>query len=813
MPKWVNPEKEPKVKPPFSPAHQKVIDDRERLQAEQSSEVQLGPRDMQYGSCDHWPTKCMYSEGQLKKSKYCNWCKYDDDGKNGGIVDVNQFMIHWHVNCIDPFNMRKYEDVQALLICWETVTSTFLKQREGLEDVLKSPYRFGTTPFNIPLENDPFDSLTDEIRNFKKIHNKEQNLLIIYYGDHGIIGEKGDLILKCYSGEKLIFGEYVRWNRAQERLLSGSKADILIILDCCHSASAIEPDYESRENAVDILVASSIDGKAPLREEYSLTHKLTAVLQSPDLYVKGFSTWFLHKRLVRHQNISVQSNLMKSRKDAELGATPLLFPFEPKRKENPFIFLKPLKGNESDEGDEGDYNDEFDNGGTTAKEPLARKQGRLEGTIFSIEIPTNTEHGLEIRVRVDYTDATTNTDPELAAKLAPGLRAKADAEYADAATNTEAKITLQEAPPERIQRGGGELIRLQSSVSSQPYQLPLSIQLWVSRTQISRKRKMGDDTSDTSDTEDRQRWFDRYERWAVVYDQRRRDSFRRCKIALLCTGVSTKEDKFLRRLRLDERRRRIFVKDFSDVEGHGEDRHGMGTQCVKLIARLNSSAELHVAKISDEGEISDLSVISEAILHYAHENVNMIVLPFGFPIHHERVSTAISFALEKGITCLAAPGNAGGNERAAFPARMPRVIAIYATDGYGNPSLFNAAPMKGRKNFSAIGEIMPSSWNGVEVKTSSTSYSVCVAAAVLATMFEFARTQLSLDDADLKTLNSPDGAEKMLELMSSERGGYDYIAPWLFFSDKAEDSISGGSEFEFKSIIKGQILAVLRQMR
>lgn len=191
----------------------------------------------------------------------------------------------------------------------------------------------------------------------------------------------------------------------------------------------------------------------------------------------------------------------------------------------------------------------------------------------------------------------------------------------------------------------------------------------------------------------------------------------------------------------------------------------------------------------------------------------MIVLPFGFPVHHEIVSAAISFALEKGITCLAAPGNAGGNERAAFPARMPGVIAIYATDGYGNPSPFNASPIKGRKNFSTIGENMPSSRNGVEATTSGTSYSVCVAAAVLATMLEFARTQLSLDDADLRTLNSPDGAEKMLDLMSSERGGYDYMAPWLFFSDETEDSISGGSESEFKSIIKGQILAALRQMR
>lgn len=113
------------------------------------------------------------------------------------------------------------------------------------------------------------------------------------------------------------------------------------------------------------------------------------------------------------------------------------------------------------------------------------------------------------------------------------------------------------------------------------------------------------------------RWFDRYERWAAVYDQRRRGSSRRGKIALLCTGVDMR-DPFLKMLRESERKRRIFVKDFSDVGRDGEDHHGMGTNCVKLIARLNSSAELHVAKISDKGEISDVSVISKVSLSPNH---------------------------------------------------------------------------------------------------------------------------------------------------------------------------------------------------
>jgi hypothetical protein len=191
----------------------------------------------------------------------------------------------------------------------------------------------------------------------------------------------------------------------------------------------------------------------------------------------------------------------------------------------------------------------------------------------------------------------------------------------------------------------------------------------------------------------------------------------------------------------------------------------------------------------------------------------MIVLPLGFSVHQDEVSDAISDALKRGIICLAAPGNAGGNERAVFPARMLGVIAIYATDGYGNPSPFNASPMKGRKNFSTIGENIASNWKGKDVQISGTSYSACAAAGILATVLSFARNHLLHDGADWKRLNCPEGAEKLLELMSSERGGYDYVTPWLFFSDEFEGMRSGASESEFKSIVKGQIVAALRQLR
>lgn len=187
----------------------------------------------------------------------------------------------------------------------------------------------------------------------------------------------------------------------------------------------------------------------------------------------------------------------------------------------------------------------------------------------------------------------------------------------------------------------------------------------------------------------------------------------------------------------------------------------------------------------------------------------MIALPFGLDIYHGEIAAAISWALRANIICLAAPGNAGANEQAAFPARMPGVIAVFSSDSYGNPSPFNPSPIKGQSNFSTLGEDIPAWWDDKEVFKSGTAYSVCVAAGILANMFVFARDYLQLEPRDWERLHTPAGAKKFLELMSSSRGGYEYVAPWLLLSNQRLTDQHDGSESSFKNVIKSQIVAAL----
>ncbi|KLU90664.1 hypothetical protein MAPG_10516 [Magnaporthiopsis poae ATCC 64411] len=708
--------------------------------------------------------------------------------------------------------MSTYKDVQALLICWEKAQPpTFRDQRGALEKVLNNPYNFGTKPIDIPDQN-PYGYLIAQIGEFKHTHDNDNTLLILYYGGHGDVCD-GRLMLKCYSAEKLTEGTYAPWAGAQELLVTTSKADILFILDCCHAASAIEGCVATGNKVVDIFLASSIEGKAPLRDEYSLTSKLTNLLKSRALSKRGFHTWFLQKRLVLYQIAKGRLDSLEADDNAELGTTPFWFHDASDSQSDRHILIHRLDRRDGSDDDDGDDESDSKSIITTSRPAVDRRPSVI---LFTSEAPTGTESRAKSRPPVNYADAATNTKPDLFIALAALPQGLVQVEYTDSATNTEPEAAPREGSSQRIQRGSGSNQHVQPQRLSSSFPLRASWSISLPLSQISRRSTMGIETLENDYPRESEIWFRRYFQWASIYDQPQHGRSLRPRIAILCTGVSLKDDGGC--FREARRDRRIFQKDFSESGGRDggadfEDTHGMGTHCVRLLVKLNRSAELHVLKITDRQKGFKLSVVNNAILYAVREKkVDMIVLPLGFTVRSEETSAAISEALLGNIICIAAPGNSGGNDRLAFPARMPGVIPVYATDGFGNPCPFNPSPLKDRKNFSTIGESISSRWGGEEVVIRGTAYSACVAAAMLATVLDFARNHLSLDAATLSVLKSPQGAEKLLEMLSSERGGYDYVTPWLFFTDEYEGTMEEMSESEFKSVMRGQITAALRQL-
>lgn len=222
---------------------------------------------------------------------------------------------------------------------------------------------------------------------------------------------------------------YVEWNTRQKSFLKGSKADTLIILDCCHSASAIESIYCGQDNVVELLTACSIEGKAPLRGNHSLTSKLTDLLQSKELFTSGFDTSYLYNRLVHYQKLKGQVYLGDD--EDEKGVTPLRIVLLSRREQFRNLHIcRRITPDSEDEEDDAEIN------GATGRESEPGKQDSQESgeaahlsathrsTSYS-DVATNTEWDLVIRresavsfqnqsVRSVYVDAWTNTATDTA---------------------------------------------------------------------------------------------------------------------------------------------------------------------------------------------------------------------------------------------------------------------------------------------------------------------------------------------------------------------------------------------------------------
>ncbi|KID88985.1 Peptidase S8/S53, subtilisin/kexin/sedolisin [Metarhizium guizhouense ARSEF 977] len=657
--------------------------------------------------------------------------------------------------------MRRYEDVQALLICWKDATKTFQDQRTELQRVLRSPYNFGAEAIDIPSA-DPEKYLEDNIRKFREAHDKEQNLLLVYYGGHGdVLRLDGQLIIKCFDG---IQHPYVEWNTRQKSFLKGSKADTLIILDCCHSASAIESIYCGQDNVVELLTACSIEGKAPLRGNHSLTSKLTDLLQSKELFTSGFDTSYLYNRLVHYQKLKGQVYLGDD--EDEKGQLVL------------------RRSAYEDEEDDAEIT------GVTGRESEPGKQDSQESG--------EAAHLSATLQSISYSDVATNTEWDLVIRRESAVSIQNQSVrsvYVDDWTNT----ATETAPLTKRQPA----IQALGPVQIEPltfYREPATRRPW--------RRKMAIEQDEQE--RDHRAWFHRYAiflgQWGMAREAENRTS--PYKIALLGTGVDCAL------ILSHDCHQVIRGRNFTSTGENGgwdQEHAGHGASCLTMLLETAPFAEFFIAKITDRQRISNADTIAQSIEYSVKEwKVDRL------HIHHDGVANAISQAIRQNIICLAATGNDGANTRAAFPARMHGVIPIFSTDSYGNPSPYNASPMRGRKNFSTFGEnvrVWRDDRRDEPSYKSGTSFAVCIAAGMLAAMLVFARDYLQLDQRDWNTLHTPAGAEKYLELMSSSRGGYEYVAPWLLISNEILIENSSGSGVDFKDAIKSQIVTALRHLR
>lgn len=82
----------------------------------------------------------------------------------------------------------RYSEVHVLLIRWEEDELEVEHEMEDLLKVFKDMYGFSTERFLIPTQNS-HRKLNHKALSFVEEHEKEDMLLIVYYGGHGVINK------------------------------------------------------------------------------------------------------------------------------------------------------------------------------------------------------------------------------------------------------------------------------------------------------------------------------------------------------------------------------------------------------------------------------------------------------------------------------------------------------------------------------------------------------------------------------------------------------------------------------------------------
>jgi hypothetical protein len=175
--------------------------------------------------------------------------------------------------------------------------------------------------------------------------------------------------------------------------------------------------------------------------------------------------------------------------------------------------------------------------------------------------------------------------------------------------------------------------------------------------------------------------------------------------------------------------------------------------------------------------------------------VDIITMSFGFERSVTIIDEAIKHADSKKIIMLAAASNKGGNGGITWPARLPQVICIYATDSLGNRCDFTPGPSDNANNFSILGHAVKSFWpphlnQGFEVPKSGTSTATPIAAGIAALVLQYMRAalakmaQISKNDAEIfcKLRTTAGMSTVFRQMVNEKRDGYDYVVPWNFLS-------------------------------
>jgi subtilisin family serine protease len=116
--------------------------------------------------------------------------------------------------------------------------------------------------------------------------------------------------------------------------------------------------------------------------------------------------------------------------------------------------------------------------------------------------------------------------------------------------------------------------------------------------------------------------------------------------------------------------------------------HGHGTMVAGIIAALAPDAMIMPLRAFDDNGVGYAFQVGKAIRYAVKNGANVINLSLGLADDSSEVRSAIDFATKNHVIVVASVGN-GNSDMPHFPASLPNVIGVAASDLYDHKGTFS----------------------------------------------------------------------------------------------------------------------------
>jgi hypothetical protein len=160
-----------------------------------------------------------------------------------------------------------------------------------------------------------------------------------------------------------------------------------------------------------------------------------------------------------------------------------------------------------------------------------------------------------------------------------------------------------------------------------------------------------------------------------------------------------------------------------DRNNYVDEATGHGTHVAGIVAAVAPGAQIMPLRVLDSDGTGTVFAVAEAIYHADQYGAQIINLSLGLTGGSDAIERAIERAHGDGIVVVSSAGNRGIRDEQHFPARLPEVIAVAATDAADRKADFSNYGSHISVSAPGVG-IMSTYWNGGYALWSGTSMSV-----------------------------------------------------------------------------------------